>query len=475
MDADEQHLNAPLSVAGLDDLDRTVANLGFHGFKIIAKIGSGGMARVYKAQQISVRRFVAIKVLNPDMMSADRFRDLFRKEIDTLAQLRHPNIVALIDAGETQGLPYFVMEYVEGPTLRRLMAAQDLKVGHVITICKKICEALDAAHRINIVHRDMKPENVMITRTGQVKLTDFGVAAIRVAQNDQSVERQSQANSDFSGTTIYAPPEGKTGGTNDARSDIYSVGVMLYEMLTLSLPAGRVQPPSIANPKCPKWLDQVTMRAISIKPGDRFASAGALLAALNGGEAVAARSALESRLARRALKRLPAQETANIYTLLGVVSVFFSVVAASLLILSLFAPYFTGFANNLDWERYLQDSHLFPVPFTSVVIGLACLSLATTGMRNDLGRSLLQTVLALCGFAAMEYLIEQSRSLNSLTYQGISAEVLAGTYLYSSAIAALTLGSLISPPKGARKVLLILYPVLLSAAVFLLKRLTMAP
>ena len=164
---------------GVDDLDIRIAKLKLPGYRLIGKMGAGGMGRVYRARQISLRREVAIKVLDPANMVAGSFRELFLKEIDVLARLRHPNIVTIFDAGEAAGLPYFVMEHVAGVTLRRLMAARDLTPSQIVAICSKICEGLEAAHRAGVIHRDLKPENVMVGGQSGVKIMDFGVAALR--------------------------------------------------------------------------------------------------------------------------------------------------------------------------------------------------------------------------------------------------------------------------------------------------------
>lgn len=231
-------------------------------------LGRGGMGVVYRGWQTSLDRYVAIKVLPVDDNDGDdgrNFAERFKQEAKTMARLSHPAIVPVYDAGETSsGLLYFVMELVEGTDVDRLVRANGpLAPEHALAITSNVCDALDYAHKHGVVHRDIKASNVMINAEGRVMVTDFGVA--KVGHLDSA--RQTHCGMIF-GTPEYMAPEQKDGEA-DHRSDIYSVGVLLYEMLTGKLPQGAFDPPS-KKASVDHRLDQVVLKALQKEPERRY-------------------------------------------------------------------------------------------------------------------------------------------------------------------------------------------------------------
>ena len=245
----------------------------FPGYRILAIIGHGGMGRVYRAIQLSMDREVAIKVLRKKLSSIPRFVQRFAREATALAALNHPNIVAVIDRGQVGDTYYFVMEYVHGRTLRHLVRANKLGVERTVEITIHICQALEAAHGAGVVHRDIKPGNVLVEEDGLVKVADFGIAHVL---DDEATpgERRSRL-----GTAKYMAPEQKgIGAEIDPRADLYALGVTLHEMLTGSLPKG--EPARQANPLVPPALDEVCNRAMRQQREERFATAADMRQAL---------------------------------------------------------------------------------------------------------------------------------------------------------------------------------------------------
>ena len=197
-------------------------------YEVLSKIGAGGMADVYKGKDTMLNRYVAIKVLKKEYREDENFVRKFHSEAQAAAGLLNPNIVNVYDVGEDRGLYYMVMELVEGITLKEYIEKKG-KLSHkeVISIAIQMCNGIGAAHAAGIVHRDIKPQNVMISRDGKVKVTDFGIAKA-VTSNTIS--------SNAMGSVHYTSPEQARGGYSDAKSDIYSIGITLYEMVTGRVP-----------------------------------------------------------------------------------------------------------------------------------------------------------------------------------------------------------------------------------------------
>lgn len=261
-------------------------------------VGSGGMAEVYIAQDAVLGRKVAIKVLNEDLANNKKFLARFQQEARSASSLTHPNIVKVLDAGEetvtdadgTEHVrAYMVMEYVEGLELSKLVARGPLKVPEAVRVAGEILSAVEFAHSAGIVHCDIKPDNIMITRQGNVKVLDFGIARAAAAAFDDLAQTTSVL-----GTAAYFSPEQAQGKKVDARTDIYAIGVVLFEMLTGKVPFEgdtavavahqhiHAQPvaPSTFNTKVTPALDAVVLKALSKAPKDRYQSTQAFGTAL---------------------------------------------------------------------------------------------------------------------------------------------------------------------------------------------------
>jgi len=244
-------------------------------------VGRGGMGAVYRARHLRLGRAVAIKVLPPVLARDPAFRQRFEREARALASLQHPNIVAIHDYGEAGELCYLVMEYVDGVDLRRLLQQGRVKPEHALEILPQLCAALRYAHGRGLVHRDIKPENILLDETGQAKITDFGLARLLGGGRGEP----SLTASDVAlGSVHYMAPEQLCDPSRvDQRADIYSLGVVLYEMLTGHLPLGRFPRPSEEVPVGP-WLDAAVLRALEHDPERRFRDAEELAHAAGGGQ-----------------------------------------------------------------------------------------------------------------------------------------------------------------------------------------------
>jgi predicted Ser/Thr protein kinase len=240
----------------------------FPGLEIDKVVGEGGMGVVYRAVQKQLGRTVALKVLSPALASDPQFVERFTREAKALAQLSHPNIVAVYDFGVHEGVPFLIMEFVEGTPLRKLLAAKKLSSERALELVPQICDALAYAHGRGVVHRDVKPENILIDREGRVKIADFGLA--KLAEPGQTRITRTQM---VMGTPNYMAPEQiENPSTVDHRADIYSLGVVFYEMLTGELPLGRFKAPSQKAPVDSR-LDPVVLRSLEKEPADRYQQA----------------------------------------------------------------------------------------------------------------------------------------------------------------------------------------------------------
>lgn len=234
-------------------------------YEIECIIGRGGMGVVYKGRQKDLDRVVAIKLLPAEMAVDEQFVERFRREARTLAKLHHPGIVSVYEFGQTvEGHLFFVMEYVAGTDLRRLMKKQGLDSGQALAVVSQVCEALRAAHAQGVIHRDIKPENVLVTEDGQIKLADFGLS--RPVDDDTS--RRFTMTNMVMGTPDYMAPEQRSGQA-DHRADIFALGVMLYEMLTGQVPRGAFDPPS-RKLQIDVRIDKVVVKALQEEPERRY-------------------------------------------------------------------------------------------------------------------------------------------------------------------------------------------------------------
>jgi len=240
----------------------------FPQLEILQCLGRGGMGVVYKARQKSLNRLVALKLLAPERASDAAFAERFAQEAHALAALNHPNIVAVYDFGQAGGFFFLLMEFVDGVNLRQAMKAGRFTPEQALAIVPPVCEALQYAHEHGIVHRDIKPENLLLDKDGRVKIADFGIAKMLGTDS-----RLGFTESQPVGTPQYMAPEQKDHRRTDHRADIYSLGVVLYEMLTGELPADRLQPPS-RKVQLDVRLDEVVLRALEKAPELRYQTAG---------------------------------------------------------------------------------------------------------------------------------------------------------------------------------------------------------
>ncbi|MGN6752250.1 MAG: Stk1 family PASTA domain-containing Ser/Thr kinase [Intrasporangium sp.] len=260
-------------------------------YRIISHLADGGMASVYVAMDARLERRVALKIMRPGLATDSLFVDRFRREAKSAARLSHPNVVAVFDQGEDAGEVFLVMELVTGKTLREVIHEEaPLTSRESLAILEPILEALRAAHEADIIHRDVKPENVLIRADGEVKVADFGLAR---AASTQTTTSQTGV---VLGTASYLSPEQVELGTSDERSDVYAAGLLLFEMLTGRKAVtgetaiqiayrhvhGTIEAPSQVVPAVPAALDDLVAKATATEPGDRFPDVPAFLAALRG-------------------------------------------------------------------------------------------------------------------------------------------------------------------------------------------------
>ncbi|HWC09462.1 MAG TPA: PASTA domain-containing protein [Solirubrobacterales bacterium] len=255
-------------------------------YRVLRKIGAGGMADVWLAEDTHLQRQVALKVLHKHFAQDREFVARFQREAESAAGLQHPNVVAVYDRGDFDGVNYIAMQYVEGPTLKQLID-RGLTPEQAVPLVRQVLEAARFAHRNGIVHRDLKPQNVIISADGVAMVTDFGIARAGLSEITQT--------GSVMGTPQYLSPEQAQGYEVTPVSDLYSVGVLLYEALTGRVPfegesavavamkqvSEVPQRPSSINPQVSPALDAVVMRALEKEPGERFQSADAFIAALD--------------------------------------------------------------------------------------------------------------------------------------------------------------------------------------------------
>lgn len=253
-------------------------------YEIIEQIGTGGMSDVYKAKCHKLNRFVAIKVMKSEFSEDKTFVSKFRAEAQSVAGFTHPNIVNVYDVGDENGIYYIVMELVEGITLKKYIEKRGrIPFKEAVSIAIQVANGLDAAHKHNIVHRDIKPQNIIISKEGKVKVTDFGIAKVASSSTIKS--------SSTMGSVHYISPEQARGGYSDARSDLYSLGITIFEMLTGTVPfdgdstvavavqhiQDEIPAPSTVTDDIPLSIDRIVLKLTQKKPDRRYQTAAELI------------------------------------------------------------------------------------------------------------------------------------------------------------------------------------------------------
>ena len=272
--------------------------MNYGRYQILEELGRGSMGIVYKAHDPQIDRMIALKVLRQDRLTSEAFVQRFLKEAKAIGRLSHPNIVTVYDVGEDHETVYIAMEFLEGTPLHEVMKEKRLTHKGIVDLCVQVAETLDYAHQKGIVHRDIKPTNIILTPSGQAKITDFGIAHIE----DTSMAQQTQAG-EILGTPVYMSPEQVMSRPVDGRSDLYSLGVILYELTTGRMPfrgdslaaifkaiTQETPPePAIADSSISRGLSELVMKSLNKAPDERFqtgkAMAEALKACLVAGEA----------------------------------------------------------------------------------------------------------------------------------------------------------------------------------------------
>ena len=286
------------------------------GYRVESLLSRGGMGEVYLAEQDAPKRKVALKLLSPELSSDAGFRERFARESEAAASIDHPNVIPIHQSGQANGTLFIAMRYVEGTDLRTLLAEQGpLPPERAVHICAQIAEALQAAHERGLVHRDVKPANILIGRSDHAYLSDFGL--IRRTEVSSGITKTGQ----FMGTLDYASPEQFEGTQLGPPTDVYSLGCVFYECLVGAPPFRREQdaavmyahlhdpPPSALaqRPELPQWVDQVIEKAMAKRPADRFATAGELATTLEGAKESQGHLGADHRHPRRSRGRHPVE------------------------------------------------------------------------------------------------------------------------------------------------------------------------
>lgn len=269
-------------------MDKLQAGQTLGSYRIISEIGVGGMASVYKAYQASMDRHVAIKVLPKQLAESEEFVKRFQQEARTIAKLEHPYILPVFDYGEENGTTYFVMRYLEAGTLKEKIQSGPLSLKEIDRIFTQLADALGYAHAQGVVHRDLKPANALVDANGNLFLTDFGIAKLLESASPRLTQTDA-----ILGTPAYISPEQAAALDVDQRSDIYSLGIILYEMVTGHVPYTADTPlavilkhlqdplplPSKIKPDISPAIEQVILKALAKDPDDRFSTTNDFLSA----------------------------------------------------------------------------------------------------------------------------------------------------------------------------------------------------
>jgi serine/threonine-protein kinase len=307
--------------------DTLIGTLFDGRYKVIRKLGAGGMANVYLAEDQELGRRVAIKILNDRHANDEQFVERFRREAKNAAALSHPNVVSIYDRGDAEGTYYIAMEFLDGRSLKELIVSRGpAPVNVAVEYARQILSALRFAHRHGIVHRDIKPHNALVDSEGRVKVTDFGIARAGASQMTEA--------GSIVGTAQYLSPEQARGSGVDQRSDLYSLGIVLYELLTGTVPfngdtpveiamkhlSQTPEPPSAKRPDLPREIDLVVMRALAKDPDDRYQSAEEMDADLDRvarGAAVSAETEESATMIMRSPQTIPGPTSSTAATMIA--------------------------------------------------------------------------------------------------------------------------------------------------------------
>ena len=244
-------------------------------YEILGVVGKSSMGVVYKAIHPATERVVAIKVLPEEFRDDSERVERFEREAEAVARLNHPNVAQIVEKSTDGDLMHFVMEYVPGSSLSNVMKKRRLSLPETLTVLKQVCRGLEAAHRERVIHRDLNPRNILVSEDLRtVKIVDFGIGRVESI----SRERGTLSTSAVSLRTLHymAPEQSASMAESDHRSDIYSVGVLLYEMLTGRVPVGRFNLPSQINHDVPPEFDPIVLKCLETNPSNRYASVGAI-------------------------------------------------------------------------------------------------------------------------------------------------------------------------------------------------------
>ncbi len=368
-------------------------------YEIVDRIGAGGMGVVYKATQTNLQRTVAIKVLPSHFARDPEFVNRFHREARALASLNHPNIVSIFDLGQMDGLYYFVMEYVDGVALRELMRQGKLSADQAMRMVPLICDALEYAHGEGVVHRDIKPENILVDKKGRVRIADFGLA--RIVRGDAPGGHVTQSNV-VMGTLDYMAPEQRNDPRHvDHRADIYSLGVVIYEMLTGQLPVGRFEPPS-RRLAIDIRVDEVVLKSLEQDPARRYQRASHVGSAISDvmdrpkAGPVASGGPIRQKLLAQGSGRLRLPEIfsasiefylANLWPVLGTAVLFLMLSLCSALVLA--GPLFGGIAYAIlhalrTGERFSFSRAWSGFDRFGTLVGIFCTTLIATSIGTYL-------------------------------------------------------------------------------------------
>ena len=346
----------------------TVAELAPHfpELEILELIGAGGMGAVYKARQPKLDRLVALKILSHDLAADPAFTERFNREARVLARLNHPNIVTVFDFGTQGPFCFLLMEFMDGVNLRQAMRTGGFSPTETLVLVQDVCAALKFAHEKGILHRDIKPENILIDASGRVKIADFGIAKI-VGENDRENVTLTQQGSVLGSPRYMAPEQFESPGDVDQRADIYSLGVVLYEMLTGELPIGRFAAPSTKSAMDAR-IDAIVMRTLEKERELRFQTIGEVKTRMENVTQTPGVGTTESVGARRteAPSAAPTRSTARF------ANAAFIWTAVSLLTGAIFLPRLLDASVNLGPSGGIFQ-FVVPVGFLLLVVGLPAL------------------------------------------------------------------------------------------------------